>query len=109
MLGLFVFFGQVFSTVVVFGLFHGLAFLPVLLSIVGPAAYLHADNLAKSHAMAVRIDVRPAETVCQEIPDNVRTNGEPNHVEVGPFFSFFFFFFFLLFLKLSFSFLLFKK
>ena len=100
MLGLFVFFGQVFSTVVVFGLFHGLAFLPVLLSIVGPAAYLHADNLAKSHAMAVRIDVRPAETVCQEIPDNVRTNGEPNHVEVGPFFSFFFLFLFLTFFKI---------
>ena len=89
---------------VVFGLFHGLAFLPVLLSIVGPAAYLHADSIAKSHAMAVKIDVRPAETASLEIPDNVRKNGELNHVEVGSFFSSFFKYFLLQFL-----FLLFKK
>ncbi|XP_076441160.1 patched domain-containing protein 3-like isoform X2 [Babylonia areolata] len=50
----FVVFFRVFSTVVLFGLFHGLALLPVLLSVVGPPAYLHADLLAKSHQLSVR-------------------------------------------------------
>ena len=58
---------------VLFGLFHGLAFLPVLLSIVGPAAYPRADCLARSH----QITVRPADT------DGVGVNGEQNHIEVG--------------------------
>ena len=35
---------QVFFLVVVFGLFHGLAFLPVLLSWIGPSPYLSADK-----------------------------------------------------------------
>lgn len=35
---------QVFMLVVVFGLFHGLVVLPVLLSLVGPKPYSHDDG-----------------------------------------------------------------
>ncbi|KAK3091271.1 hypothetical protein FSP39_018506 [Pinctada imbricata] len=37
-------FFKVFFLVVIFGLFHGLAFLPVLLSWIGPSPYLSADK-----------------------------------------------------------------
>ena len=33
------FFFQIFTSVVIFGLFHGLVFLPVILSLIGPAPY----------------------------------------------------------------------
>lgn len=38
---------QVFVTVVIFGLFHGLVYLPVILSWVGPAPYDTADPVSK--------------------------------------------------------------
>ncbi|KAL8606350.1 hypothetical protein ACOMHN_050830 [Nucella lapillus] len=62
----FVVFFRVFSTVVLFGLYHGLAFLPVVLSIVGPPPYLHADVLAQSHELSV--PARPPEEVGREQP-----------------------------------------
>lgn len=80
----FVVFFRVFSTVVLFGLFHGLAFLPVVLSIVGPPAYLHADILAKSHQLSVRHNAKPEESTSVDVniidgmPNNGRTcNNEP--------------------------------
>lgn len=36
---------QIFFGVFVFGVFHGLVFLPVLLSLVGPASYASFDHL----------------------------------------------------------------
>ena len=35
---------QVFFLVIVFGLFHGLVFLPALLGLIGPSAYSHDDE-----------------------------------------------------------------
>ena len=45
---------QVFSSIVLFGLYHGLAFLPTLLSIIGPPPYIYADTIALSHEVCVR-------------------------------------------------------
>lgn len=42
-----------FFTVVLFGLFHGLAFLPVLLSLVGAKAYRHSQEIPESVVMVV--------------------------------------------------------
>ncbi|XP_012942197.1 protein patched homolog 3 [Aplysia californica] len=47
-------FFRVFSSVVIFGLFHGLAFLPVVLSLVGPPAYKHADEIPEEINMEVK-------------------------------------------------------
>merc|ERR1712154_35881 len=38
-------FFKVFFSVVLFGLYHGLVFLPVLLSYIGPAAHEHSEAL----------------------------------------------------------------
>lgn len=38
------YFFQVLFLVVIFGLFHGLVYLPVLLSMIGPGAYFSADR-----------------------------------------------------------------
>ena len=38
---------QVFFGVIMFGLFHGLIFLPVILSLVGPAPYLAEEEMEK--------------------------------------------------------------
>ena len=38
---------QIFFLVVIFGLFHGLVYLPVLLSWIGPSAYTTADRRYK--------------------------------------------------------------
>ncbi|BFY99481.1 hypothetical protein BsWGS_02520 [Bradybaena similaris] len=46
-------FFKVFFSVVVFGLFHGLAFLPVVLSLVGAKAYKHSDVVPSSESMVV--------------------------------------------------------
>ena len=68
---------------VFFGLFHGLVFLPVVLSLVGPLAYPHADVIAKSRQIAVRADVG-LETASGGIPSaDLRANGEVKHAEVG--------------------------
>lgn len=41
---------QVFFLVVVFGLFHGLAYLPAILSWLGPSPYLSADRRYQSES-----------------------------------------------------------
>lgn len=41
-------FFKVFFLVIVFGLFHGLIFLPALLSVIGPRAYVHDDKKPKT-------------------------------------------------------------
>ncbi|XP_070195122.1 patched domain-containing protein 3-like isoform X2 [Littorina saxatilis] len=74
----FVVFFRVFSTVVLFGLFHGLAFLPVLLSIVGPPAYMNADIIPKSRELTVRPD--PGAGKETSAAESVQ-NGEPHHIE----------------------------
>jgi len=35
---------QVFFLVITFGLYHGLVFFPVLLSLIGPSAYQHSED-----------------------------------------------------------------
>lgn len=50
---------QVFFSVVVFGLFHGLAFLPVVLSLVGAKAYKHSDEVPSS--VSVRVNTSSKE------------------------------------------------
>ncbi|CAG5135683.1 unnamed protein product, partial [Candidula unifasciata] len=42
-------FFKVFVTVVVFGLFHGLAFLPVVLSLIGAEPYKHSDEVPSAY------------------------------------------------------------
>ncbi|XP_061175023.1 protein patched homolog 1-like isoform X2 [Saccostrea echinata] len=44
----FITFFQIFLLVVIFGLFHGLVYLPVLLSWIGPSAYTSADRRYKA-------------------------------------------------------------
>ena len=41
-------FFQVFFLVVAFGLFNGMVFLPVILSLIGPAPYADHTNLSKA-------------------------------------------------------------
>ena len=58
---------QVFFGVVVFGLFHGLIFLPVLLSLVGPAPYLTEDEMKKDSDNTTHgqfDDIQNANRVC---------------------------------------------
>ena len=57
-------FFKVLFLVVVFGLFHGLVFLPVLLSVVGPRAYGVASNAEQqqSHAEAPTLLLSKFET-----------------------------------------------
>ena len=40
----FTLFFQLFFLVIVFGLFHGLVFLPALLGLIGPSAYSHVKS-----------------------------------------------------------------
>lgn len=40
---------QIFFLVVLFGLFHGLVYLPVILSWIGPSPYLTADDRYNNH------------------------------------------------------------
>ncbi|KAK7483450.1 hypothetical protein BaRGS_00025249 [Batillaria attramentaria] len=75
--GFLVFF-RVFSTVVLFGLFHGLTFLPVLLSIVGPPAYLHADIIPKSRELTIRPKRNGKSNSMSTSPGN----GNARHIEV---------------------------
>ena len=59
---------QVFLGVVVFGLFHGLIFLPVILSLVGPAPYLTEEEIEKdscSTAHGQGDDIQNDDRVCK--------------------------------------------
>lgn len=44
-------FFKIFLLVILFGLFHGLAFLPVVLSLIGPKAYKADKEIGKQHEM----------------------------------------------------------
>lgn len=58
---------QVLSGVVIFGLFYGLAFLPVILSIIGPAPYTFARerrNLCQESNNTLKNTVDPAPLQC---------------------------------------------
>ncbi|CAG7727935.1 unnamed protein product [Allacma fusca] len=64
-------FFKIFFLVVVFGLFHGLVFLPTLLSIIGPQPYPSAFTLA--HSPEVSRELTPAKTFIR-----AKNGGEQN-------------------------------
>ncbi|XP_046544778.1 protein patched homolog 1-like isoform X1 [Haliotis rubra] len=68
----FALFFRVFMTVVIFGLFHGLAYLPVILSWVGPQPY---ESSYKTEESTNHI------TVVKE--ENSTSNGPNGHVQMG--------------------------
>ena len=64
---------QVFMTVVIFGLFHGLVYLPVILSWIGPAPYDTADSVHKvteNTAEDIKMDQRSSLLDASEDPSN---------------------------------------
>jgi hypothetical protein len=65
---------QIFFLVVLFGLFHGLVFLPVLLSIIGPPPYPSAEageGLHHSNATAVTAALMRTDTCQLEKPEQI--------------------------------------
>ena len=53
---------QVFVTVVIFGLFHGLVYLPVILSWVGPAPYDTAEPVSKPRECTIEDRLKEQES-----------------------------------------------
>ncbi|XP_025110029.1 patched domain-containing protein 3-like [Pomacea canaliculata] len=72
----FVVFFRVFFTVVVFGLFHGLALLPVMLSLVGSSQYLYKDPVPKPQEMTVILDGAAQKNDTSAFRHNTRTPNE---------------------------------
>ena len=61
---------------VLFGLFHGLAFLPVVLSIVGPPPYKHTYKAPQS------LEMTESKTLDNQDQTTLHTNG---HIKVSSF------------------------
>ena len=64
---IFVTFFNIFFFVVVFGLFHGLLFLPVVLSLVGPRSYVHPED---NRTQVAPLEWQEKSETGQELPPN---------------------------------------
>jgi len=81
---------QVFFLVVVFGIFHGIVFLPVILSLVGPAPYadhskVHAavearENHNNSHTRQQQPKVKPLESEMTIVVDGKSVSNRYFHI-----------------------------
>ncbi|XP_072023872.1 patched domain-containing protein 3-like isoform X2 [Amphiura filiformis] len=70
-------FFKIFLLVVIFGLFHGLVFLPVILSLIGPSPYLSAKPAEESGKAPTPRAVTPEPEKEKVVHDAGEPNGEP--------------------------------
>ena len=66
-------FFKVFFSVVLFGLYHGLVFLPVLLSYIGPAAHEHSEAL-QSNSLSKQKSIEDGDKAISSDVDRPKSN-----------------------------------